>query len=83
MILTKEQIEEQFLDTATDSHEKKYNEGFIDGFLLAQGVNKFDTNDVIEFMYKLFKHTPAGSLQKWELRHYGAFIEETMKNRIE
>jgi len=34
-------------------------------------------------MYKLFKHTPAGSLQKWELRHYGAFIEETMKNRIE
>jgi len=39
MILTKEQIEEQFLDTATDSHEKKYNEGFIDGFLLAQVNN--------------------------------------------
>ena len=79
MKLTRQEIEDKFLDTAMDSHDIQYNEGFKDGFEKAQESYQFSENDVIEFMYKLFKHTPSGTLQQWELRHYGAFIRDMVK----
>lgn len=35
----------------------------------------FDIDDVANIMHTLFRATPAGSLQKWEVRHYRSFVQ--------
>ena len=35
----------------------------------------FTAEDVVEICFKLFNHTPSGSLTKWERRHYKDFIQ--------
>lgn len=38
----------------------------------------FTVEEVAEICFTLFSATPAGSLQKWERRHYVAFIKDQL-----
>ena len=53
-------------------------EDVIWGFKKHQELSKdklFIVEDVVEICFKLFNHTPSGSLTKWERRHYKDFIQ--------
>lgn len=58
-------------------HDEREAEEFVDIFLKKKyEQEKYSQEDVAELMYNFFKITPAGTLQRWEQRHYLDFLKQ-------